>query len=864
MPVLVRRLRPWLVAGGDALLATAVTVAVCWLVLRSLAGGAAGPVGAYLAGDLTGLAAAVAASTGAPLDWSIGATGGRLYPIAMLLSGSQLALLVAGPLAAAVVLAWRARRRPRSPGAAALAAGGYAALIAGLSAAGAATATDPLVHLASPAWLAGLAALAWAGTAQLVAAALPRRGTRALATPARAGVLALVLVAAGVVVGQPAAAQPAGPPAERVVPFVGDPTPAPNGYRRAGVAAALARVTAEQGQAPLAAFEPWRGTPSMLSLSSRLGGDVPGWLRRNSGLFGVADASAQLRPLREQRERTGERHVWFEQHVGGVPVYGSRVGVHLDATGRTVEFLTNSLEPDLIVDRVSAAVSAETATANARRALPDGSLVEPAKLYLLPAGADPGRRTPTVLAWHVWLTDVRQGVSTSYFVDAATGRLVYALPRTAHAKNRRIYDLNKLSDDKVPVSPKRAEGDGPSGIQDVDEAYDNLGHTYDYYHQTFGRDSFDDEGGQLRALVRVRQNPDRPMRNAMFIPDVIDTMVFGEEMTKLDVVAHELTHGVTFETADLWYMYQSGALNESFSDIFAEAVEKFATGSNDWLVGTGIPGGALRSMADPPAYGDPGHYRDFERSCLDMGGVHTNSGIQNKAFYLLSQKIGIEKAARIAYRTLTTYLAPRARFTDSRVGFIESANKLYGKGSTEAKEAAAAWTAVGVDGVYEQDRQDCLCIADTSLTGVGPEGLEPQGPGVDAVLGALLHVRDLFADGRTPALRHYEVIYADGGDRAIALMTADDDLRRRTAHAMQTLQPVLQTVGTPDGDGTVVTAAMLTELETLLRDYAAADRAAGGGELASVIETELGKANFPALSGLTANQALSYLDTHVG
>ncbi|MDO3700241.1 M4 family metallopeptidase [Micromonospora sp. C28SCA-DRY-2] len=864
MPVLVRRLRPWLVAGGDALLAAALTVAVCWLVLRSLAGGAAGPVGAYLAGDLTGLAAAVAASTGAPLDWSIGATGGRLYPISLLLSGSQLALLVAGPLAAAVLLAWRARRRPRSPGAAALAAGGYAALIGGLSAAGAATTTDPLVQLASPAWLAGLAALAWAGTAQLVAAALPRRRARALATPARAGVLALVLVAAGLVVGQPAAAQPARPPAERVVPFVGDPTPAPTGYRRAGVSAALARVTAEQGQAPLAAFEPWRGTPSMLSLSSRLGGDVPGWLRRNSGLFGVADASAQLRPLREQREPTGERHVWFEQHVGGVPVYGSRVGVHLDATGRTVEFLTNSLEPDLVVDRVSAAVSAEAATANARRALPDGSLVEPAKLYLLPAGADPGRRTPTVLAWHVWLTDAGQGVSTSYFVDAATGRLVYALPRAAHAKNRRIYDLNKLSEDKVPVSPKRAEGDGPSGIQDVDEAYDHLGDTYDYFHQTFGRDSFDDEGGQLRALVRVRQNPDRPMRNAMFIPDVIDTMVFGEEMTKLDVVAHELTHGVTFETADLWYMYQSGALNESFSDIFAEAVEKFATGSNDWLVGTGIPGGPLRSMADPPSYGDPGHYRDFERSCLDMGGVHTNSGIQNKAFYLLSQKIGIEKAARIAYRTLTTYLAPRARFTDSRVGFIESANKLYGKGSTEAKEAAAAWTAVGVDGVYEQDRQDCLCIADTSLTGVGPEGLEPQGPGVDAVLGALLHVRDLFTDGRTPALRHYEVIYADGSDRAIALMTADDDLRRRTAHAMQTLQPVLQTVGTPDGDATVVTAAMLTEVETLLRDYAAADRAAGGGELASVIETELGKANFPALSGLTANQALSYLDTHVG
>ncbi|GAA3749580.1 hypothetical protein GCM10022225_37310 [Plantactinospora mayteni] len=840
-----------------------LTIACCWLVLTILGGGAAdaGPIGAFLARDLPGLAAAVAASTGAPVDWTLAGSGGRLYPVSMLLSGSTLSLLAVGPAAGVTLLAWRVRRRAYGhPVQAAGVAVGYAALIAAFAAIGAGVGSDPLVRLAAPAGLAGLAALAWAGTALLLSAAAPNRPWRRVGR-ARVAVFAAVLLLIPTVVPPSAQAQPV--TTDRVVPFGADASPPPVGYRRSGVAAALSRLRAEQGSDPVVSYEPWRGTPSMVSLRSRVDGDVTGWLRRNSGLFGVPDAAAQLRPLREEREPTGERHLWYEQYVDGVPVFGSRVGVHLDTTGRYVEFLTNALEPALAVTGAPASVPAATAIGTAAKALPQGRLVEPAKRYLLPAGADPGRSTPTVLAWHVWLTDDK-GLSTSYFVDATSGRLVYALPRTAHAKKRSIYDLNKLSEDKIPAFPVRTEGEGRSGIADVDEAYDNLGHTYDYYHDTFGRDSFDGNGATLRTLVRVRQNVNEPMRNAMFVPGGIDTMIFGEEMTKLDVVAHELTHGVTFHSADLWYMYQSGALNESFSDIFGEAIEHFATGRNDWLIGASIPGGALRSMADPPQYGDPGHYTDFERSCLDLGGVHTNSGIQNKAFYLLAKSIGIEKAAKLAYRTLTTYLAPRARFTDSRVGFIESANKLFGKGSKEATEAAAAWTAVGVDGVYEQPRQDCLCIADTSLTGAGPEGMDPQGPNVDAVLGALLHVRDLFSDARTPALRHYEVVYAHGGDRAIELMTADDGLRRRTAHALQTLQPVLRTVGTSEGDTTPVTAAMLSELETLLRDYAAADRTAGGGGLASTIESELAKANIQQLAGQPANQALALLDERVG
>ncbi|MCW6007920.1 M4 family metallopeptidase, partial [Micromonospora sp. CPCC 205371] len=660
-------------------------------------------------------------------------------------------------------------------------------------------------------------------------------------------------------VAVPAAAEV---PADRVTPFGGGTSKPRIGYKRPGVATELARLRTEQGAEPLVSNDPWRGTPSMVGTRSRLDGGVPAWMNRHASLFGLANPANSLRPQRERRDATGERHLWYEQHVGGVPVYGSRVGIHLDRTGQYVEFVTNGAEPALDVKSTQATVPAGDALTTARLAMPNGRLVEPAKLYLLPSNPQPDRATPTVLAWHVWLTDLDTGLSNAYFVDAREGRLVYAMPMSVQARDRKIYDANKLTE--LPIVPKRTEGEGATGIEDVDDAYDFLGDTYDYYKSRYGRDSYDGKGGDLRAFVRVRSKANEPMRNAAFIPDDIDTMVFGEGMTKVDVVAHELTHGVTFNSAGLWYMYQSGALNESFSDIFGEAVENYSKGAHDWLVGAQIPGGALRSMADPTLYGDPAHYSDFESSCSDWGGVHTNSGIQNKAFYLLTQKIGITKAAAIAYMTLTTYLGERARFTDSRVGFIESANKLYGKGSTEAKETAAAWTAVGVDGVFEQPRQDCPCFADESLAGAGVDGLDPQGPGVDAVLAALLHVRDLFSAARTPALAYYEVVYVTYGQRAIELMTADDDLRRRTAHAMQTLQPALRTVGTAEGDSTVVSQDMLDELRDLMNDYAAADVAAGGGGLAERIGQELDRAAFDQLAGKTVNQALAFLDTRVG
>ena len=178
-----------------------------------------------------------------------------------------------------------------------------------------------------------------------------------------------------------------------------------------------------------------------------------------------------------------------------------------------------------------------------------------------------------------------------------------------------------------------------------------------------------------------------------------------------DIVGHEYTHGVVQTTAGLVYSYQSGALNESFADIFGDMVESYARGTNDWLVGADR--GAIRSFSNPNAYGDPDTYlgTSWATGTGDNGGVHTNSGVQNHWFYLLSQggsgtndngdaysvgSIGRFAARDIAYRGLSVYLTSSDQYIDAREASIRAANDLYGSCSNQAIQTGAAWYAVGV------------------------------------------------------------------------------------------------------------------------------------------------------------------------
>ena len=283
-------------------------------------------------------------------------------------------------------------------------------------------------------------------------------------------------------------------------------------------------------------------------------------------------------------------------------------------------------------------------------------------------------------------------------------------------KRRTIYDAQHGL--TLPGKLVRSEGSKKSKDIAINEAYDGSGKTYDLYRSQFQRNSIDDRGMRLDSTVHYRRNFNNAFWNGQ-------QMVYGdgdgdifEHFTKsLDVIGHELTHGVTQYEAGLVYQDQPGALNEHFSDVFGSLVKQYSRKQTakqaDWLIGEGlftkdIQGIALRSMKAPgTAYNDPligkdpqpGHMKHYVKTTADNGGVHINSGIPNKAFYELAIAMGgnsWEKAGRIWYRTLCDKIQPLTKFAECAAMTFEVAGTLFGQGSTEQKAVRAAWTAVGV------------------------------------------------------------------------------------------------------------------------------------------------------------------------
>jgi thermolysin len=187
----------------------------------------------------------------------------------------------------------------------------------------------------------------------------------------------------------------------------------------------------------------------------------------------------------------------------------------------------------------------------------------------------------------------------------------------------------------------------------------------------------------------------------------------------LDVVAHELAHGVTEFTSDLIYQGESGALNEAFSDIMGTAVEFFfqqtagLSGSSDYLIGEDVvTAGGLRSMENPRAYGDPDHYSIRFLGTGDNGGVHINSGIANNAYYLAVEgganrtsglsvqgvgRANREQMEKVFYRAFTQLMPANSTFATARAATIQAAIDLYGANSAALRAVTEAWTAVGVN-----------------------------------------------------------------------------------------------------------------------------------------------------------------------
>lgn len=502
-----------------------------------------------------------------------------------------------------------------------------------------------------------------------------------------------------------------------------------------------------------------RGTRLQRATADLLGGEpdlatARTFLSANRKLLLLQDPDKELALAGRLQDELGLRHLKFEQRFQGLPVWPSEVILHLDGEGN-VYLLDGAYVPTPRVARTEPALSAEAAVRKVRTIVPEGdrAVVSPPELILYAPGTR-GPRDPR-LAWRVetesaldqrWLVvidavdgaqllaynqafhaavpgfdrdlsgkardlDVWREGSSYYLVD--TSKPMYdpasVPPLPAFTRGAIfLFDLQNQDDPSkaVLVTSRNAHSWAPA---DAVSAAFGLSSSYDYFQEVHGRSSLDGAGSNLYAFVRF----DRGLQNALWNGEAI---LFGDAYPyagAYDVVAHELTHGVTQHSANLIYQDQPGALNEAFSDIFGQAVEARIEGSADWIVGDDL-GSPIRSMENPGEFAIEGRPYPSRMSELvgpddplldrlpgrDSGGVHVNSGIVNRAFYLLAEglpgAIGMNDAERIFYRALTLHLTSNAQFLDARLACIQSARELFGKGSPQELRTIEAFDEVEI------------------------------------------------------------------------------------------------------------------------------------------------------------------------
>ncbi len=329
-------------------------------------------------------------------------------------------------------------------------------------------------------------------------------------------------------------------------------------------------------------------------------------------------------------------------------------------------------------------------------------------------------------------TDVKASAVTKYSgtknitVDSLSATS-YRLRESGRGKGIETYDLKKGTNYAAAVDFTDADKTWNNVNAAKDEvatdAHWGAEMTYDYFKGEHGRNSFDNNGAKILSYIHYSSNYNNAFWNG-------SVMTYGDgdgttftPLTALDVCGHEIAHAVTTNTAGLVYSYESGALNESFSDVFGQSIEIWARPSQwNWKIGEDITpsGNGIRNMADPSAsgYNQPKFYKGVKwyTGAGDNGGVHYNSGVQNYWYYLLVagasgtnekgwpfsiSSLGLTKAGKIAYRNLSVYLTSSAQYADARTFSIMSAADLYGQCSNEVVQVTNAWWVCGVGNKYD-------------------------------------------------------------------------------------------------------------------------------------------------------------------
>jgi bacillolysin len=478
----------------------------------------------------------------------------------------------------------------------------------------------------------------------------------------------------------------------------------------------------ETGKIGFIGTEPGKPVQSPLPAAASATAQARVLIAEHAARFGLDDASAGLRVTERHATPSGGTAVRLQQTYKGLPVLGGELVVNLDPTGDVLSLLgeTSPSPSGPGIARVDASAAQRAAIGAVARA----EDIDPADLTASAPELqiyDPrliGAPGPFQRARAAWVLNVEESrplsaVDEHIVVDAETGMVAVHFSNIAEAMERIVCDANNTSGQYPCVTPVRSEGGPPHPVQDVNLAFDYAGDTYDFYFDRFGLDSLDGAGLELISTVRYcRPGSPCPYANAFWDGE---QMVYGSGFASADdVVGHEFTHGVTEFSSHLFYYQQSGAINESISDIFGEFIDLTNSGGTDtpavrWLMGEDVPGfGEVRDMADPTAFdhpdrmGSPLYTADPNET--DGGGVHANSGVSNKTAFLIADgdtfngqtitALGIPKAALIYHTVNSSMLTSASDYADLANALRQACTNLIGTDGITAADCVEVDQAV--------------------------------------------------------------------------------------------------------------------------------------------------------------------------
>lgn len=493
--------------------------------------------------------------------------------------------------------------------------------------------------------------------------------------------------------------------------------------------------------------------------SSSSSSNALNYLKKNQDKIGIINPDKNLKVKSVQKDELGMTHVRFTQAINGIPVEGSEVIAHFNKNNEVVS-VNGRTNQTLAVEAVdtTASISREAALQAALSSVnaPEKLTYEPTtELVVYPFE----EKNHTVYKVNVNFMGDEPG-NWFVFVDAKSGKVIDKFNGLMHAEENKTQNgsgkgvhgehrnlhITRVKEENSGTKFALADyshenlegiftydatadwdssndaiytGNSASFISDYDraavDAHYNSEKVYEYYLNEHGRNSLDGEGMAINSYIHMGVDYNNAFWNGRYMAyGDGDGEFFIPLSAGLDVAAHEMTHGVISHTANLAYRNQSGALNESFADVFGALVD-----DSDWEMGEDIMAPAakadgvtrLRSLSDPnsvvvsnpqrAAYGSgvyPAHMDEFYNMPLnvDNGGVHVNSSITNHAAYLIGQELGREKLGKIYYRALSVYLTSNSNFSDARQALVQSASDLYGEGSAEETAVNEGFDAVGI------------------------------------------------------------------------------------------------------------------------------------------------------------------------